>query len=83
MNLPCRVTSSISSPRRAESGGSYVFSALNAASSTSAMVCPTHALAQEPRERLDLGHLRHGDHYPRGASSRAQAASGPPRSRPR
>ena len=58
-NLPCRVTSSTKLPLSADSGGSKVFSALNAAMSTRAIARSVEPAAQVLGERLDLGQLGH------------------------
>ncbi len=54
-NLPCRVTSSTKLPASADSGGSKVFSALNAAMSTRAIARLGQPAAQVQRRPSTSG----------------------------
>ena len=58
-NLPCRVTSSTSVPSSADSGGSKVFSALNAARWTVTIARSASRPLQVEGQRLHLGQLGH------------------------
>ena len=68
-NLPCRVTSSTRVPSSADSGGSKVFSALNAAMSTRAIARSASRPRRSRARRFHLGQLGHAD------QSRRQPAS--------
>ena len=87
-NLPCRVTSSTSVPSSADSGGSKVFSALNAAMWTLAMARPSSRPLQVEGQRFHLGQLGHapslgGDPRPTVRSPGSAATLDPcTRSRP-
>ena len=80
-NLPCRVTPSTSVPLSADSGGSKVFSALNAAMSTRTMARSGEPAAQVQREAFDLGKLGHAVSLGERPSGRALLAEAPRSSR--
>ena len=58
-NLPCRVTSSTSSPSSARSGGSKVLSALNAAMCTVAIAWSVQPALEVEGQGFHLGQLGH------------------------